>query len=99
MKKMMNDKTREILLILQEECAEVTQAVSKIFRFGFDSCYPTADSASAKEVLELEVGDLLCMIDLLIENGIVSDSMVNQCRKNKREKLKIWSSIFKKQEY
>lgn len=92
---MMNDKTREILLILQEECAEVTQAVSKVFRFGFDSCYPTEDSASTKECLELEVGDLLCMIDLLIENGIVSDSMVNQCRKNKREKLKIWSSIFK----
>jgi NTP pyrophosphatase (non-canonical NTP hydrolase) len=92
---MMNDKTREILLILQEECAEVTQAVSKVFRFGFDSCYPTEDSASTKECLELEVGDLLCMIDLLIENGIVSDSMVNQCRKNKREKLKIWSGIFK----
>jgi NTP pyrophosphatase (non-canonical NTP hydrolase) len=91
----MNDKTREILLILQEECAEVTQAVSKVFRFGFDSCYPTEDSASTKECLELEVGDLLCMIDLLIENGIVSDSMVNQCRKNKREKLKIWSGIFK----
>ena len=30
----------EAMLILQEECAEVTQAVSKIFRFGFDERYP-----------------------------------------------------------
>jgi NTP pyrophosphatase (non-canonical NTP hydrolase) len=29
----MNEQTREILLILQEECAEVTQAVSKCMRF------------------------------------------------------------------
>jgi hypothetical protein len=32
----MNEDTREVLLILQEECAEVTQAVSKCFRFGPD---------------------------------------------------------------
>lgn len=32
----MDPKVRETLLILQEECAEVTQAVSKCFRFGLD---------------------------------------------------------------
>ena len=30
---------REVMLIAQEECAEVTQAISKVFRFGFDSEY------------------------------------------------------------
>ena len=37
----MNDKIKETLIITQEECAEVIQAVSKVMRFGFDSCYPT----------------------------------------------------------
>jgi len=33
----MNKVEKEIMLIAQEECAEVTQAISKVFRFGFDS--------------------------------------------------------------
>jgi len=32
----MNDDTKEILTILQEECAEVIVEVSKCFRFGPD---------------------------------------------------------------
>ncbi len=36
----MNEETREVLLILQEECAEVTQAISKCFRFGPDQLKP-----------------------------------------------------------
>jgi hypothetical protein len=34
----MNEKQKEALLILQEECAEVIQAASKVFRFGVDQC-------------------------------------------------------------
>ena len=30
---------QEIMMIAQEECAEVTQAISKVFRFGFDSVH------------------------------------------------------------
>jgi len=36
----MNEQTKELLLILQEECAEVTQAVSKCMRFGPDQMKP-----------------------------------------------------------
>lgn len=35
----MNDKQREILVITQEECAEVIQEISKIFRFGIDELH------------------------------------------------------------
>ena len=35
----MNDVDREIMLIAQEECAEVTQAISKCFRFGLNEMY------------------------------------------------------------
>jgi NTP pyrophosphatase (non-canonical NTP hydrolase) len=93
----MDDKVKEILLITQEECAEVTQAISKVFRFGFDDCWPRGEDwvPTNKERLEEEVGDLLCMIDIMVENGIISDEKLNKARNNKRQKLKTWSSIFK----
>ena len=43
MEQKVNEDTREVLLILQEECAEVTQAVSKCFRFGPDQMKPGKD--------------------------------------------------------
>ena len=93
----MDDKVKEILLITQEECAEVTQAISKVFRFGFDDCWPRGEDwvPTNKERLEEEVGDLLCMIDIMVENGIISDEKLNKARNHKRQKLKTWSSIFK----
>ena len=87
----MNEDTREILIILQEECAEVTQAISKIFRFGSSAEHNGRTNQSR---LSEEVGDLLCMIDLLVERGIVSDTDINQARLKKREKLQVWSGIF-----
>ena len=84
------ESDQEILLITQEECAEVTQAISKVFRFGMDDEY---NGVTNREHLEEELGDLLCMIDIMIEKCIISDSNVNAARKAKREKLKTWSGI------
>jgi len=91
----MDDKVKEILLITQEECAEVTQAISKVFRFGLNERWPEPINPTNKERLEEEVGDLLCMIDIMVENGIISDENLNKARNNKLQKLKTWSSIFK----
>jgi NTP pyrophosphatase (non-canonical NTP hydrolase) len=93
--KKMNEKIRETLIITQEECAEVIQAVSKVMRFGFDSCYPTEDSASTKECLELEVGQLLCMIGILVEQGILDEESMMTAMEAKKIKLETWSNIFK----
>jgi NTP pyrophosphatase (non-canonical NTP hydrolase) len=87
---MMNEKVKEALLITQEECAEVTQAISKVFRFGMDAQWPEG-SPTNKEKLEEEVGDLLAMLDILIEQTL-SNSHVQQARASKRIKLKTWSS-------
>ena len=84
----------EILLITQEECAEVSQAISKVFRFGMDDEYK---GITNREHLEEELGDLMCMIDLLIENGIVSESAVMTAKNEKLNKLMTWSGIFKEQ--
>ncbi len=81
----------EILLITQEECAEVTQAISKVFRFGMDDEY---NGVSNREHLEEEIGDLMCMIDLLIDNGVVSEAAVMTAKNEKLNKLMTWSKIF-----
>jgi NTP pyrophosphatase (non-canonical NTP hydrolase) len=88
---MIGDIDKEILLITQEECAEVTQAISKVFRFGFDSVHK---GVSNREHLEEEIGDLMCMIDLLIDNGVVSEAAVMAAKNEKMNKLMTWSKIF-----
>jgi NTP pyrophosphatase (non-canonical NTP hydrolase) len=86
----MQEVDKEIMLIAQEECAEVTQAISKVFRFGFDSEYNgVANSTHLSE----EVGDLLCMIELMIRNKLVDANAVEYARRAKMEKLAKWSSI------
>jgi NTP pyrophosphatase (non-canonical NTP hydrolase) len=90
--KEINEANREILLITQEECAEVTQAISKVFRFGMEDSH---NGETNREHLEEEIGDLMCMIDLLIDNGIVSESAVMTAKNEKMNKLMTWSSIFK----
>jgi NTP pyrophosphatase (non-canonical NTP hydrolase) len=86
-----HDKMTEAFIILQEECAEVIQSVSKAFRFGLDN--RLNDGPSKKEMIESEVGDLLCIIDILVERAILSDSNINAAKKEKREKLKKWSNL------
>jgi NTP pyrophosphatase (non-canonical NTP hydrolase) len=88
-----DDQTRESLLITQEECAEVIQSISKVFRFGFDTRWPNQESQSNREKMEEEIGDLLAMLDILVEKCIISDSNINQARINKKDKLKRWSGI------
>lgn len=90
----MNKVNKEILLITQEECAEVTQAISKVFRFGFESVHKGVNN---REHLEEEIGDLMCMIDLLIDNGIVRESAVMTAKNEKLNKLMTWSDIFQEE--
>mgnify|MGYP003342281484 FL=1 len=86
---------KEILLITQEECAEVSQAISKIFRFGLEERY---ENQTNREHLEEEIGDLLCMIELLASHGIISETACELAKKQKRNKLAKWSNIFQKSE-
>jgi NTP pyrophosphatase (non-canonical NTP hydrolase) len=87
-----NNKTKEILLFAQEECAEVTQAISKVFRFGFDAEY---NDVTNKAMLEEELGDLVCMIGLMIKEGLVDGDVIETAATDKLNKLKKWSGIFK----
>ena len=89
----MIDKEHEILLIAQEECAEVIQAVSKCFRFGLDNIKPGKPLTNRQHLAE-ELGDLQAMIDLCITYDLVNYEEVIAATENKIEKLKQWSTIF-----
>jgi NTP pyrophosphatase (non-canonical NTP hydrolase) len=88
----MNEQTYEVMAILQEEAAEVIQAVSKCYRFGLDN-YKPGKPKTNREHLEEELGDLLAMVDILKSMEVISMDNVNIARKAKIEKLKIWSNI------
>jgi len=89
----MNNKSQEIMSILQEECSEVIQAVSKINRFGIDN-YKPGKPKTNREHLEEELGDLLAMIELLENGGVVSRVKLEVAKTAKFEKLKKWSNIY-----
>lgn len=81
------NKQDEILLILQEECAEVIQAISKVKRFGMEN---------NKDQLEQELADCLLMMNLCYENGIVDDNKekLRQRMEIKKQRLMKYSSIY-----
>lgn len=77
----------QLLTILMEECAEVSVEASKVIRFA-------NDAADCKQpTLEREVGDLMCMVELLEEYRLIDMAQVAMAAKQKREKLKKWSDL------
>jgi len=89
----MNDDTKEILTILQEECAEVIVEVSKCFRFGPDQMMEGMNVTNMQR-LQKELGDLQAMIELLIDNKVgVTTQGLKEAKKAKFQKLKLWSNL------
>ena len=81
---------QETLRIAQEECAEVIQAISKVFRFGLNESY---NGKTNREHLEEEIGDLQCMISLLVEKGVIDPVSILEAKERKLIKLQTWSNI------
>ena len=87
------NKYQEVLDILQEECAEVIVEISKCRRFGLNSLhYKTNQQHSA--MLETEIGDMLAMVDILLDQGLITLEKIEQAKLSKKEKLKQWSNIY-----
>lgn len=73
------------MTITAEECAEVIQELCKIVRFG--------SSEENLQRLEKEFGDLLCMYQLLQDNGLIDVGRVATAVSNKKKKLALWSNL------
>tara|TARA_B100001094_G_C17885490_1_gene648997 strand:- start:486 stop:725 length:240 start_codon:yes stop_codon:yes gene_type:complete len=78
------------MIITAEECGELTQRCSKIIRK-----YEKIDQIEEEQRIKLieEVGDVLCMINLMVEHNITDWEELNARVKVKKDKLKIWSEL------
>lgn len=74
------NREEELLVVLQEECGEVIQEVSKIFRFG--------KNQESMNNLQKELGDVFAVFKLLIEEGYIDPEAVVTEGDKKIEKLK-----------
>jgi len=80
------EKREEMLVITSEECGELIQACSKVIRSNSETKY--------LKNLQDEVGDVVCMIELLIASDLVTEEQIDNRVKEKKQKLKKWSSLF-----
>lgn len=87
----MDSKLKEILDILKEECGELVVAASKCTRWGLDS---TWQDRSNLQNLTQEAADVMCLIHLLVDNGVLDPVQLAHGQISKTEKLKKWSTIF-----
>lgn len=82
----------KVMFILQEECAEVIQAISKIYRFGLDTKW---DGITNKEAFVRELGDVLAVIEVLLtETDInINDRDLEHALESKKKKLDIYLPV------
>jgi NTP pyrophosphatase (non-canonical NTP hydrolase) len=83
---------QQLMCITMEECGELTQRCSKMMR-KFETIDDTTEDQRVK-LLE-EAGDVLCMIELMVENGLLTNEELGVRVNYKRNKLKTWSTLIK----
>lgn len=88
----MSNKVNEILDILQEECAEVIQAISKCRRFGMENSYK--EGGTQREHLVQELGDVTLLIELLKAHRLFTETELHEAELLKAQKLTKWSKIY-----
>ena len=81
----------QLAYVTAEECAELTQVCMKIVRFGMNNEYK-----DKRQWLVEEAGDVYCMLQLMIKNGLVTQEELEQRAKQKTDKLKTYTPIIVK---
>lgn len=82
------NKLNELMSITAEECAELTQVCMKIVRFGMNNDYKPK-----RPWLIEEAGDVLCMLNFMVENDLVTWEELEERADYKRNKLMKWSKL------
>mgnify|MGYP005992370843 FL=1 len=81
---------QQLMCITMEECGELTQRCSKIMRK-----YETLDLIEDEQRVKLveELGDVFCMMELMVEHNITDWIELQERADVKLEKLKKWSTL------
>lgn len=80
---------RDTLDMVIEECSEVIQAISKVKRFGLDDGW--GNKQSNRQQLETEIGDLMCLISILVDNKVLDHDAIEVARFKKFLKMEQWA--------
>lgn len=89
----------ERLALLNEECAEVQQIISKIIRHGIESYNPLeSDSDINQTLLEKELGHVQNAVRMLVEACDISQISIDRSAAKKRETIQRWLHHQPKQE-
>lgn len=86
------DKHQQLLVITMEEAGEVVQACSKILRKGRNGA-SLLNNPKQMDNLQDEIGDIYCMIQLLIDSEFIDKDKLEDRVIYKKKKLQKWSSI------
>ena len=80
------------MTITMEECGELTQRCSKIMRK-----YESLDLIEEEQRVKLleELGDVQCMIELMIDHSVVTHKEIAERVNVKRDKLVKWSTLIR----
>ena len=77
------EKLEELMVITMEECGELIQECSKSIRM----------QEFNRDELKEELSDVMCMIELMIENKIITRTELNNGANLKKMKLIQWSNL------
>lgn len=78
----------ERLAILAEEMGEAIQIIGKTIRHGYEAYNPfDVKATSNRQLLELELGDVLFAIDLMVNAGDLDLQAIESRRKIKPERV------------
>lgn len=83
---------QQLMVITAEECGELTQVCMKYMRRVDDIEHINKDMHNK---LVEEAGDVLCMIELMVEHGLLTNAELGTRITEKRIKLKKWSDLVK----
>ena len=77
------EKLEELMVITMEECGELIQECSKSIRM----------QEYNRSELKEELSDVMCMLELMVEYGIISKKDLSNGSQLKKMKLIQWSNL------
>ena len=91
------NRQEHLLVIISEECAELSQEVSKALRFGLNDHAPLSSETNVQRIVA-EFNDLVAVFRMLSENNIFNpDDILNdksiQDKKEKVERYLTYSKL------
>jgi len=80
------DKKQQLMVITMEEAGELTQVCSKILRRA------KIDDEYGEKLIE-ELGDVFCMMQLMVKHGVCTWTELEEQAGEKYRKLEKWSDL------